>query len=181
MVIVGRQNRSKDGAKLVLRHTKNKSETTIRILPPFAVALDGVDHHHHLTYLVTEFGKPFTAAGFGNRFRERCNLAGLPHCSAHGLRKVMARRLAEAGATTLEGRAVTGHKSDAMFAHMLLRPTARLWRIAPWTAWWIRLDLANYQMKVLKMADLSQFLDGSGSPSWIRTNGRSINSRELYR
>ena len=29
----------------------------------------------------------------------------------------MARRLAEAGVSTLEGRAVTGHKSDAMFAH----------------------------------------------------------------
>lgn len=116
MVIVGKQNRSKDGLKLILRHTKNKSETTIRILPPLAVALNAIDHNH-LTYLVTESGKSFSAAGFGNWFRERCNLAGLPHCSAHGLRKAMARRLAEAGATTLEGRAVTGHKSDAMFTH----------------------------------------------------------------
>lgn len=116
MVAVGKQNRTRDGSKLILRHTKNKSQTVIRILPPLAQALDGIDHAH-LTYLVTEFGKGFTPAGFGNWFRERCNLAGLPHCSAHGLRKAMARRLAEAGATTLEGRAVTGHKSDAMFAH----------------------------------------------------------------
>lgn len=31
--------------------------------------------------------------------------------------KAMARRLAESGATHLEGRAVTGRKSDAMFSH----------------------------------------------------------------
>jgi hypothetical protein len=35
----------------------------------------------------------------------------------HGLRKAQARRLAEAGATHAEGRAVTGHKTDAMFSH----------------------------------------------------------------
>jgi hypothetical protein len=40
-----------------------------------------------LTFLITERGKAFTAAGFGNWFRDRCNEAGLPHCSAHGLRK----------------------------------------------------------------------------------------------
>lgn len=116
MVLVGKQNLSKDGKKLILRHTKNKSETVIRVLPPLAAALAAIDHDH-LTYLVTEFGKPFSPAGFGNWFRERCNLAELPHCSAHGLRKAMARRLAEAGATNAEGRAVTGHKSDAMFNH----------------------------------------------------------------
>lgn len=41
----------------------------------------------NLTFLVTQFGKPFTANGFGNWFRKRCNEAGLPHCTAHGLRK----------------------------------------------------------------------------------------------
>jgi hypothetical protein len=30
-----------------------------------------------LTYLTTEFGRPFTAAGFGGWFRRRCNEAGL--------------------------------------------------------------------------------------------------------
>jgi hypothetical protein len=38
----------------------------------------------HLTFLVTEQGKPFTAAGFGNWFRDRCDEAGLTHCAAHG-------------------------------------------------------------------------------------------------
>jgi len=52
-----------------------------------------------MSYLVTAFGKPFTAAGFGNRFREWCNDAGLTHCSAHGLRKARATIAADNGAT----------------------------------------------------------------------------------
>jgi integrase len=65
----------------------------------------------HLTFLTTKLGQPFTAAGFGNWFREQCNTAGLPHCSAHGLRKAAARRLAEAGCTEHEIAAITGHAS----------------------------------------------------------------------
>ncbi len=61
---------------------------------------------------MTEQGSPFTPAGFGNWFRERCNEAGLPHCSAHGLRKACARRMAEAGCTPHEIKAITGHKTD---------------------------------------------------------------------
>jgi integrase len=65
----------------------------------------------NLTFLTTQFGKPFTAPGFGNWFREQCNAAGLPHCSAHGLRKAAARRLAEAGCTEHEIASITGHAS----------------------------------------------------------------------
>jgi len=54
----------------------------------------------HLTFLITEFGRPFTPAGFGNWFRARCDEAGLHHCS--GLRKACATALAEAGASTHE-------------------------------------------------------------------------------
>lgn len=53
-----------------------------------------------LTFLETSHGKPFTAAGFGNWFRERCDEAGLPQCSAHGLKKAGATIAAENGATT---------------------------------------------------------------------------------
>lgn len=61
------------------------------------------------TILVTSFDRPYVAAGFGNAFRDWCNQAGLTNCSAHGLRKAAARRLAEAGATSREIMAVTGH------------------------------------------------------------------------
>jgi integrase/recombinase XerD len=65
----------------------------------------------HLTFLVTEFGRPFTPAGFGNWFRDQCDQANLHHCSAHGLRKACATALAEAGATAHEIASVTGHQS----------------------------------------------------------------------
>jgi len=64
-------------------------------------------------FLLTEHGRPFSAAGFGNWMRDRCNEAGLENCSAHGLRKACARRLAEAGCTHHEIKAITGHKTDA--------------------------------------------------------------------
>ena len=61
-----------------------------------------------LTFLVTEFGKPFTANGFGNWFKKRCTEAGLPHCSAHGVRKSAAARLAELGCSDLEIMSIGG-------------------------------------------------------------------------
>lgn len=69
-------------------------------------------------YLVaTAHGRPFTAAGFGNAFREWCAAAGVgSEYSAHGLRKAAARRLAEAGATVHQIMAVTGHKTLAEVA-----------------------------------------------------------------
>ena len=36
------------------------------------------------TFLVTHFGKPYTAPGFGNWFRELCDAAGCFDISAHG-------------------------------------------------------------------------------------------------
>lgn len=64
-----------------------------------------------LTFLVTKFGRPFTANGFGNWFKKRCREAGLPHCSAHGVRKAMAARLAELGCSDHEIMAIGGWKT----------------------------------------------------------------------
>ena len=61
-----------------------------------------------LTFLVTKDDKPFTANGFGNWFRERCDEVGLLGLSAHGLRKAAATRAAEAGATAHELQAMFG-------------------------------------------------------------------------
>ena len=63
------------------------------------------------TFLVTHFGKPYTAPGFGNYFRDLCNQAGCPDVSAHGLRKATARRLAEIGCSANQIASVTGHAS----------------------------------------------------------------------
>ena len=44
--------------------------------------------------------------------RDWCKQAKLPHCSAHGLRKAAAARLAEHGATEQEIMALTGHRTS---------------------------------------------------------------------
>lgn len=59
-----------------------------------------------LTYLETAYKQPFTSAGFGNWFRDRCNEAGLPQCTAHGLKKAGATIAAENGATASQLMAI---------------------------------------------------------------------------
>ncbi len=63
------------------------------------------------TFLVTHFGKPYTAPGFGNWFRELCDEAECSDISAHGGRKATARRLAEIGCSANQIAAITGHAS----------------------------------------------------------------------
>jgi len=65
----------------------------------------------HLTFLVTEYGRPFSPAGFGNWFRDRCDEAGLKELSAHGLRKTLQIIGAEMGLTDRELMAIAGHES----------------------------------------------------------------------
>ncbi|MGE0178948.1 MAG: tyrosine-type recombinase/integrase [Sphingomonas sp.] len=114
-ILLGRQH-LRDG-RIRLRQGKTGESLAIPVHSALAAAIAAMPESDHLTYLVTNFGRPFTSAGFGNWFRKRCDEAGLTGCSAHGLRKAMSRRLAELGATNLEGRAITGHKTDRMFAH----------------------------------------------------------------
>lgn len=68
----------------------------------------------HLAFLVTQAGEPFTGTGFYNWFVECAAAAGIAAgLSPHGLRKAAARRLAEAGCTTHEIAAITGHRTLA--------------------------------------------------------------------
>lgn len=85
------------------------------ILPELRDELDA-SPSGHLAYLVTEFGRPFTANGFGNWFRRRCDEAGLPHCSAHGLRKAGATKAANNGATEYQLMAIYGWESPKQAA-----------------------------------------------------------------
>jgi hypothetical protein len=51
---------------------------------------------------------------FGNMVSDAIREAGLPQrCVPHGLKKAAARRLAEAGCSTSEIMAITGHKTPA--------------------------------------------------------------------
>jgi len=101
MVKLGRQHVKDDWLRFVPRKTLYKRQE-ISEKPWLSVLADLVAKSPcgNLTFLTTEYGRPFTAAGFGNWFRDRCNEATLPHCAAHGLRKAGATLAAENGATT---------------------------------------------------------------------------------
>ena len=65
-----------------------------------------------LTFVLTQEGKAFSDAGFSQWFSERARMAKLPQgCTAHGLRKAAARRLAEAGCTLHQIASITGHRT----------------------------------------------------------------------
>jgi integrase len=96
--------------RIAVRQEKTGTPLAIKMHPSLIEALE-MAQEGKAAFLLTSFGKPFTPAGFGNWFRERCDEAGLPHCSSHGLRKAAARRLAEAGNSANQIAAVTGHLS----------------------------------------------------------------------
>lgn len=89
---------------------KERKERQMPVLPVLADVISKTTCGH-LAYLVTEFNRPFSRAGFGNRFRKWCDDAQLHHCSAHGLRKAAATLAAENGATTHQLMAMFGWRS----------------------------------------------------------------------
>jgi integrase len=106
---MGRQH-IRDGL-LTIKQQKTGTLVEVPVHTDLRAIIDATPSDH-LTFLTTDNGKPFTAAGFGNWFREVCREAGLPKgCAAHGLRKAASRRLAEAGCTAHEIMAWTGHKT----------------------------------------------------------------------
>lgn len=109
---LGRQH-IKNG-RIDLRQTKTGKELKIPVAPQLLEAIVAMPpgQSSHLCFLVTEYGKPFTNAGFGNWFRDQCNDAGLTKCTAHGLRKATMRRMAELGLGNQIMKALSGHEKD---------------------------------------------------------------------
>ncbi|WP_075996323.1 tyrosine-type recombinase/integrase [Salaquimonas pukyongi] len=99
-----------ENGRLKFNQSKTGAPVDIRVPPELWASINSVPKRN-LAFLLTSRGMPFTAAGFGNFFRAACDNAGLKNCSAHGLRKRMAKRLAESGATANQIKAVTGHTS----------------------------------------------------------------------
>jgi integrase len=109
VVRMGRQMVS--SGTINFRQQKTGTELTLPILPALADELERVKGQ--MTFLQTDYGKPFTSAGFGMRFRAWCREANLNGLSPHGLRKAGATRLAEHGASHKELQAWTGIKDFA--------------------------------------------------------------------
>lgn len=119
VVLFGRQHVRVDEDGLSwLYFTQVKGESskpvtlTLPIIPSLQEIIDATPRPEGATamnFLLTAYGRSFTAAGFGNRMRSWCDAAGLPQCSAHGLRKAFGARGAELGLTTKMLQAIHGH------------------------------------------------------------------------
>jgi integrase len=97
------------GIRVVQQKTKVK--LAVAVHPVLKTLLENT-RRQGVAMLLTEYGQPFTVAGYGHWMRGAIKGAGLPlECKTHGLRKAAARRLAEAGCTTKQIAAITGHQS----------------------------------------------------------------------
>jgi integrase len=116
-VVLGRQHIRQ--GRLEFTQRKNQKHSPVRVVipiaPPLAEALAGWQGTG-LTFLETAYGRPYSADGLSNCFREWCDAAGLQHCTFHGLRKAAATRLAEAGCTPHQIMAVLGHQTHQQAA-----------------------------------------------------------------
>ena len=100
--------------RIKYRQAKNEHRNPVDMdipLHPDLAEIIAATPSRQMTFLVTEYGKLYTPNGFGNAFKDWCRQADLPHCTAHGLRKATAARLAERGATAHEIMAITGHRT----------------------------------------------------------------------
>ncbi|CAN5175866.1 site-specific integrase [soil metagenome] len=105
---MGRQH-SKAG-RLDFKQQKTGTAMSLPVVPSLKQSLDTVDDAQML-YIVTQFGVGYTAGGFGNWFNGSARKAGLVKCTAHGLRKTGATRLADKGFSESVIMAWTGHKT----------------------------------------------------------------------
>lgn len=100
LVTLGRQHVKNGFIRIVPRKTRHKrKDVSEKPILPILADIIARSPIGAMTYLETQYGKPFTGNGFGSWFRARCDEAGLPHCTAHGLRKAGATIAAENGAT----------------------------------------------------------------------------------
>jgi integrase len=104
---IGRQH-IREGV-LTVRQSKTGTVVVIPIHPELVAILEAPGPGN-LTFLTTRSGAPFFPEHFTTWFGNACRAAGLPlGYSAHGLRKAMCRRLAEAGCSAPQIAAISGH------------------------------------------------------------------------
>ncbi len=114
VVTFGRQHVKDGWIRFVPRKTRYRRSTMLEIpIVPELARILAASLTGELTFLETEYGRAFSAAGFGAWFRKRCDEAGLEHCTAHGLRKAGAAIAAERGATDRQLMALYGWTSSS--------------------------------------------------------------------
>lgn len=113
---MGRQHIQK--GRVEFSQSKGGKDLGIPVAPQLleAIVAMPLESKGHLCFLTTTHGKPFSNPGFGNWFRDQCDSAGLPQCTAHGLRKAMMRRMAELHFGNQSLKSISGHSGDAEVA-----------------------------------------------------------------
>jgi integrase len=107
---------------------KGSSEVTIPLLAPLRDATRAPKVQGE-TYVLGRGGQPFASGDSMSAMVKRwCRAAGLPHLSAHGVRKGLAEILAEAGCSQYEIMAILGH-SEAKTSEVYTRRVER-WKLA---------------------------------------------------
>lgn len=109
---LGRQHiiETEHGSALQFRAVKGDKPTIIPIDEDLQREIDLLPAGQML-FVLTEYGKPFTAAGFSHKFKAWAVEAGIKDKSAHGVRKAAAREAAEAGSSAHEVAALHGHNN----------------------------------------------------------------------
>lgn len=98
LVRVGKQHLK--GGALSITTVKTKARITVE-LPKRVIDIIDATPTGDLHFLVTEYGKPFSVAGFGNWFGDCARKANIEK-NTHGLRKLAATMAANGGATAHE-------------------------------------------------------------------------------
>lgn len=100
LAAIGPQHRRKDTFKLRLFKNRKKKPVDLEIaIHPILEAVLATHKVTALTYLVTEYGKPFSVKGLGNRISDWWRQAGMPHLTSHSIRKGLATDVAHNEAT----------------------------------------------------------------------------------
>jgi len=104
-----------DGVTLRLRQEKTKAEMVIPVHRDLKPHLDvWKKTTKTLTILAAPRGQPWTGEHLSRERARELREAGLPGLGVHGLRKLAAARLAEAGCSAHEIASITGHRTLAM-------------------------------------------------------------------
>jgi integrase len=128
VVGLGRQH-VRDGW-LEFRVYKNRlrkhMEIKIPVLPQLQKVIDATTEKGDLTFMISDHGRAWASGdSFGNKFRDWCAEAGLPHCSPHGLRKAGATIAAENGASEAQLMAIYGWSDMKMASHYTRKANRR--------------------------------------------------------
>ena len=110
---IGPQHRN--GEVLRMRLWKNRNRTPVDIEIPIHPILETILDSHPakgMAYLLTEYGRPYSIKGLGNRISDWFAQAGLEDLTAHSVRKGLATNVANNSATDLELSSMFGWRDS---------------------------------------------------------------------